>query len=155
MAMERWRPNREPTKQEQFILKRLETRRKLLGFLHRHRHELFGDSLQAEIETMYRDTGAGSNPGRLPSSRWRCCSRATSAMVQRTWIWITLISQRKECPNGHVVGDQWIVDGKAPAGMCLLALHSLSPALTTVRFGGAFRESRTARRPSAAGMLPS
>lgn len=62
MAMERWRPNREPTKQEQFILKRLETKRKLFGFLRRHRHELFDDGFQAELETMYRDTGAGSDP---------------------------------------------------------------------------------------------
>ncbi len=62
VAMERWRPNREPTKQEQFILKRLEAKRKLFGFLRRHRHELFDDSFQAELETMYRGTGAGSDP---------------------------------------------------------------------------------------------
>ena len=62
VVMERWRPNLEPTKQEQFILKRLETRRKLFGFLRRHRHELFDDSFQAELEAMYRDTGAGSDP---------------------------------------------------------------------------------------------
>jgi hypothetical protein len=49
-------------RQEQFILKRLETKRKLFGFLRRHRHELFDDGFQAEMETMYRDTGAGSNP---------------------------------------------------------------------------------------------
>jgi len=60
--MERWRLNREPTKQEQFILKRLETKRKLFGFLRRHRHELFDASFQAERETMYRDTSAGSDP---------------------------------------------------------------------------------------------
>ncbi|MGC3996524.1 MAG: transposase [Anaeromyxobacter sp.] len=60
--MERWKPNREPTKQEQFILKRLETKRKLFGFLRRHRHELFDDQFQGERETMYRDTGAGSDP---------------------------------------------------------------------------------------------
>jgi hypothetical protein len=62
VAVERWRPNLEPTKQEQFILKRLETKRKLLGFLRRHRHELFDDGFQAELETMYRGTGAGSDP---------------------------------------------------------------------------------------------
>ena len=62
MAMERWLPKQEPTKQEQFILKRLETRRKLFGFLRRHRHELFDDGFQAELEAMYRDTGAGSDP---------------------------------------------------------------------------------------------
>jgi len=38
VAMERWRPKRDATRQEQFILKRLETKRKLFGFLRRHRH---------------------------------------------------------------------------------------------------------------------
>ena len=33
-----------------------------LGFLRHHRHELFDDEFQAELETMYRDTGAGSDP---------------------------------------------------------------------------------------------
>ncbi len=33
VAMERWRPSQTVTKQEQFILKRLEKKRKLFGFL--------------------------------------------------------------------------------------------------------------------------
>jgi len=57
--MERWRPSATVTKQEQFILKRLEKRRKLFGFLRRHRDEIFDDAFQAELEAMYRDTGAG------------------------------------------------------------------------------------------------
>src|SRR5512141_1638640 len=61
-GMERWYPKREATRQEQFILKRLETKRKLFGFLRRHRHEIFDDEFQAELESMYRDTGAGSDP---------------------------------------------------------------------------------------------
>jgi hypothetical protein len=60
MAMKRWTPRQETTRQEQFILKRLEKKRKLFGFLRRHRHELFDDTFQAELESMYRDTGAGS-----------------------------------------------------------------------------------------------
>src|SRR5512138_1715957 len=62
VAMERWSPKQEPTRQEQFILKRLEKKRKLFGFLRRHRHEIFDDEFQAELESMYRDTGAGSEP---------------------------------------------------------------------------------------------
>src|SRR6266568_1347293 len=62
VAMERWRPSRTFTKQEQFILKRLEKKRKLFGFLRKHRHEIFDDEFQAELESMYRDTGAGSEP---------------------------------------------------------------------------------------------
>ena len=58
--MKRWTPKQETTRQEQFILKRLERKRKLFGFLRRHRHELFDDAFQAELESMYRDTGAGA-----------------------------------------------------------------------------------------------
>jgi hypothetical protein len=61
-AMDRWRPKGAVTKGEEFILKRLEKKRKLFGFLRRHRHEIFDDGFQAELETMYRDTGAGSDP---------------------------------------------------------------------------------------------
>src|SRR5690349_8671348 len=62
VAMERWRPSATVTRQEQFILKRLEKRRKLFAFLRRHRHEIFDDAFQAELESMYRDTGAGKDP---------------------------------------------------------------------------------------------
>ena len=62
VAMERWRPSATVTRQEQFILKRLEKRRKLYAFLRLHRHEIFDDAFQAELESMYRDTGAGKEP---------------------------------------------------------------------------------------------
>jgi hypothetical protein len=61
-AMERWRPSQKITKQEEFILKRLEKKRKLFGFLRRHRHEIFDDGFQGELESMYRETGAGKEP---------------------------------------------------------------------------------------------
>jgi hypothetical protein len=60
MGMKRWNPRQEVTQKEQFILKRLEKKRKLFGFLRRHRHELFDEAFQAELESMYRDTGAGA-----------------------------------------------------------------------------------------------
>jgi len=62
VAMERWNPKRETTKQEEFLLKRLHRTRKLFGFLRRHRHELFDQKFQAELEAMYRGTGAGQEP---------------------------------------------------------------------------------------------
>jgi len=37
-------------------------REKLFAFLRDHRHELFDDGFQAELEAMYRDTGAGREP---------------------------------------------------------------------------------------------
>ena len=59
MAIERWAPRREVTRQEQFLLKRLGRVKKLFGFLRRVRHELFNEEFQAELAGMYRDTGAG------------------------------------------------------------------------------------------------
>src|SRR5437762_1870121 len=59
MTIARWTPAVAPTRQEQFILKRLGRVRKLLGFLRLHRHELFDDAFQDELVSMYRTTGAG------------------------------------------------------------------------------------------------
>jgi hypothetical protein len=62
MGLRRWNPRRELLRQEEFLMKRLVRTRKLFGFLRAHRHELFDDDFQAELETMYRDTGAGKDP---------------------------------------------------------------------------------------------
>jgi hypothetical protein len=62
MAMRRWTPRVDRTKKEELILKRLERTRKLFAFLRLHRHELFDETFQVELETMYRRTGAGSEP---------------------------------------------------------------------------------------------
>jgi Transposase DDE domain/Transposase domain (DUF772) len=59
MAMTRWNPRQMYTKQEEWIMRRLGRTRKLFAFLRAHRHELFDDAFQAELESMYRDTGAG------------------------------------------------------------------------------------------------
>lgn len=62
MAIERWNPRQARTRQEEFLLKRLERTRKLFAFLREYRHELFDDAMQAELASMYRDTGAGKDP---------------------------------------------------------------------------------------------
>jgi len=56
MTIARWTPPVTPTRQEQFILKRLGRVRKLLGFLRLHRHELFDAAFQDELMAMYRTT---------------------------------------------------------------------------------------------------
>lgn len=43
-------------------MKRLVRTGKLFGFLREHRHELFDDAFQAELDAAYRDTGAGRAP---------------------------------------------------------------------------------------------
>lgn len=60
--MERWEPPIETTKREDMLLKRAKRSRKLFAFLRLHRHELFDDAFQRELEALYRDSGAGSEP---------------------------------------------------------------------------------------------
>lgn len=59
---EHWRPRESYTKQEEFLLRRLRRTRKLFAFLRDIRCELFDEAFQAELEGMYRDTGAGDDP---------------------------------------------------------------------------------------------
>jgi DDE family transposase/transposase-like protein DUF772 len=61
MTIARWKPLVALTRQEQFLLKRLDRVRKLLGFLRLHRHELFDHAFQDELASMYRTTGAGKD----------------------------------------------------------------------------------------------
>jgi hypothetical protein len=60
--MERWKPPVEVTKKEQLILKRLGRVRTLFKFLREKRHVLFDDAFQAQLEEVYRRTGAGEEP---------------------------------------------------------------------------------------------
>jgi len=62
MALGRWTPREDYTRQEEFLLRRLRRTRKLFAFLRDHRAALFDETFQAELETMYRDTGAGEEP---------------------------------------------------------------------------------------------
>lgn len=55
-------------------------------------------------------------------------------MANRRTVRITLQSQRTQRPNGHAVGDSWIVEGKTPAGMCVSAFQSIAPFLMTPRW---------------------
>jgi Transposase DDE domain/Transposase domain (DUF772) len=59
MAIKRWNPSQIVSRQEKFILGRLKRNGKLYAFLRNHRDQLFDDAFQLELETMYRDTGAG------------------------------------------------------------------------------------------------
>ena len=60
--MKRWAPPTVTTRKEQLFLKRLTRTKKLFVFLRVHRHELFNDAFQEELEDMYRTTGAGREP---------------------------------------------------------------------------------------------
>jgi hypothetical protein len=62
MTIPRWNPPVTLSRQEQFLMKRLDRVRKLFGFLRQHRHELFDETFQTELEGMYRNTGSGKTP---------------------------------------------------------------------------------------------
>lgn len=59
MSNEHWRPSADYTKQELALLQRLRRTKKLFAFLRDERSALFDDAFQAELDGMYRDTGAG------------------------------------------------------------------------------------------------
>lgn len=62
MSVPRWSPPIPLTKREKLVMSTVVRTKKLFGFLREHRHLLFGDAFQAELETMYRDTGEGRMP---------------------------------------------------------------------------------------------
>ncbi len=51
---------------------------------------------------------------------------------------VRVVSQKGICGNGHKVGDEWIIKGKTPQGICLSAFNSLFLSAQTLKFGGAF-----------------
>ena len=59
MSIPHWKPSTTYTRQEKALLKRCEKKRKLFGFLRRHRLDIFDEAVERELEAMYRDTGAG------------------------------------------------------------------------------------------------
>lgn len=61
MAIKRWSPSEIVSRKEKFILGRLKRNGKMYAFLRMHRHQLFDDAFQLELESMYRDTGAGKD----------------------------------------------------------------------------------------------
>src|SRR5262249_13105353 len=89
-AVPRWTPRAETTKQEEKQLKQLAKTRKLLVFLRLHRTELFDESFQAELSSMYRDTGEGALP--VPPAQLAMTlllqaykQRSDARAIERTW----------------------------------------------------------------------
>jgi len=51
---------------------------------------------------------------------------------------VRVISQKGTCAAEHKVGDQWVIERKTPAGICLSAFNNLLPNARVLRFGGSF-----------------
>jgi uncharacterized repeat protein (TIGR04076 family) len=57
---------------------------------------------------------------------------------------LKVVSQKGTCAAGHKVGDEFETQGMTPDGICLVAFHSLFPALWSLMFGGSFPWSKEA-----------
>lgn len=52
---------------------------------------------------------------------------------------IKIISAEGKCPNGHNVGDEWIINRKTPEpGICLTAFHNLLNPIRILECGGSY-----------------
>ena len=62
-----------------------------------------------------------------------------------------IIEVKKTCPRGHTAGEEWVIDGVTPDGICLGSFSSCMPYLTALRYGASFPwERRRGRSPSVA-----
>jgi len=78
----------------QFLLRRLRRTRKLFAFLRDHRHELFDDGFQTELEAMYRDTGAGREPAPPALLAMIVLSRSYLGMSDAEAVELTVVDLR-------------------------------------------------------------
>ena len=59
-------------------------------------------------------------------------------MAERHDVIARVMSQKGTCGAGHEVGQEWVIGGKTPDGICLSAFNAISPAVRVLMFGGAF-----------------
>lgn len=59
-------------------------------------------------------------------------------MEERSKVKIKVVSQTGVCRNGHKVGDEWVIEGTTPGGMCPSAWHACWPNVRVLMLGGSF-----------------
>ncbi len=59
-------------------------------------------------------------------------------MAERYDVAVRIISQEGTCALEHKVGDEWVISGKTPEGMCLSAFNTIFPVARVLMFGGVF-----------------
>ena len=59
-------------------------------------------------------------------------------MAERYDVAIRVVSQKGTCANEHKVGDEWVITGRTPPGICLSAFNALLPGIRVLMFGGSF-----------------
>jgi uncharacterized repeat protein (TIGR04076 family) len=60
------------------------------------------------------------------------------AQMKYSKIKITMDSVAGKCPSGNALGNEFLIERTTPAGMCLSAFNSISPAIQVLRDGGSF-----------------
>ncbi len=59
-------------------------------------------------------------------------------MAESYDIAIKVVSQKGTCAHEHKVGDEWVISGKTPEGICLSAFNALLSNARVLMFGGSF-----------------
>ena len=59
-------------------------------------------------------------------------------MAERHEVLIKVVSQKGKCEQEHKVGEEWVLGGKTPAGICCSAFAALLPNARTLMFSGSF-----------------
>ena len=59
-------------------------------------------------------------------------------MAERYEVLVRVISQKGTCAFEHKVGEEWVIKGKTPEGICLPAFSALYPSARVLMFGGSF-----------------
>ena len=59
-------------------------------------------------------------------------------MAERYDVLVRVVSQKGTCGNEHKVGDEWVISGKTPEGICLSAFNVILPNVRVLRFGGSY-----------------
>ena len=59
-------------------------------------------------------------------------------MAESYKVVVKVISQKGTCALEHKVGQEWVVEEKTPAGICLSAFNAVLPNIQVLMYGGAF-----------------
>jgi hypothetical protein len=118
MSIPRWNPPQALSRQEQFLMKRLDRVRKLFGFLRRHRHELFDDAFQQELESMYRDTDAGKEPNPPAMMAMALLLQGYVHVSDAEAVELTIVDLRWQMVLGRLGSDETAFSQGSRTGTC-------------------------------------
>ena len=58
-------------------------------------------------------------------------------MAESYAVQVKIVSQGGTCPQGHKVGEEWVIERKTPRGMCISAFNALYSVVRVPSLGGA------------------